>query len=411
MKDEYKTKKQLIGELQEMRRRSVERDRIEEHLRQCNLELNLLCRTGREIVSSLELDTVVTNLLEAVCHNLEAKAGSLWLLDKKTNELVCHKAVGPYRATVEGWRLEPGQGIAGWVLEQTENLKVPDTRTEPRHYDGVSKKVGWEVRSLVAIPLQTKEGTLGVLEVVDERPNHFSNSDVQLLESLSTMAAVAIENAGLYERTRQDAETKTRLLKEINHRIKNSLAVIIGLLGIEQLHAERADPDTFQQIIGDLSQRIQGLVSVYDLLSDSGWLPVKLDELTHRIIKKIIRTAVVEKRVRYHISPSSIRVTPKQANRLALLINELMTNTIKHALADKDCANVDVRISQTNGHISFQFKDDGPGYAEPVLIREQYNIGLDLIQIIAQMDLGGKVLLHNDHGAVTTIHFPAEAQN
>jgi len=408
MNDDNKTRAELIEELQDMRRRLADLDQMKQHLHRSNLELNVLCRTSQHIVSSLEFDTIVTNLLEAACDLMNAKAGSLWLMDTRSNELVCGKAAGPFREIVEGWRLPPVQGIAGWVFVNRTSLNVPDTRLEPRHFNGVSKEVGWEVRSLVAVPLYTKEDTLGVLEIVDHRTDHFRHSDMRILESLAALATIAIENARLYERTRHDAETKSRLLKEINHRIKNSLSVIIGLLGIEQAHAERADPSTFQQIIGNLSQRIQGVVSVYDLLSDSGWLPVKLDELTRRIIQQVIRTSVVEKRVRLQISPSPVLVSPRQAHKLALLINELITNTIKHALVQNESTSVDVDIFQKNGKISLQFKDDGPGYSDNVLIKEKYNIGLDLIQIIARMDLEGDVALQNNDGAVTTIRFPVE---
>jgi two-component sensor histidine kinase len=98
-------------------------------------------------------------------------------------------------------------------------------------------------------------------------------------------------------------------------------------------------------------------------------------------------------------------VTPDQANTLALVINELATNTIKHSQRGEHPPSISVRIEENDGHIFFEFHDDGPGYPEPIFGEEHYNVGLHLVTNLVLRDLGGEVTLRSDHGAVTQIQF------
>jgi two-component sensor histidine kinase len=100
-----------------------------------------------------------------------------------------------------------------------------------------------------------------------------------------------------------------------------------------------------------------------------------------------------------------VRVTPKQANSLALVLNELATNTLKYALAGRPHARITVEITPAEDRIEVEFRDDGPGYPEEVLRLERHSVGLYLIQNIVQYDLLGTLALQNSHGAVTLIRF------
>ncbi|MCK4471612.1 MAG: PAS domain S-box protein, partial [Anaerolineae bacterium] len=114
-------------------------------------------------------------------------------------------------------------------------------------------------------------GIIGVLQVVDTQVDRFQPTDLRLAESLATTAAIAIENARLYEQARQDAETKSVLLDEINHRVKNNLSAIIGLLYTERRYADMDSQATYQSVIQNLVNRVRGLATVHSLLSASGW--------------------------------------------------------------------------------------------------------------------------------------------
>jgi PAS domain S-box-containing protein len=385
----------------------TERKQMEEALQQRNRELALLNRTSQGFNSSLDLDEVITNVLEEVRPLLGVFGASIWLIDPQTGELVCQQASGDHAELVRGWRVPPGVGIVGWVAQHDQSQIVPDTHEDPRHFRKVEQKINLEIRSLLGIPLRTKQTMIGVLEVVDIVPHRFKPTDLTLVESLAATAAIAIENARLYEQTRQDAHTKTMLLQEVNHRVKNNLTAIIGLLHLEQNYMKAENQAAYQPIMQDLISRIHGLAAAHRLLSAGDWFPVLLSELTSKVIDSALQALPLDKQVAVEIISPPIRVSPKLANTLALVINELTTNTVKYAWPAYQSGCIVVRIkSEDDEIVLFEFRDNGRGFPEDVLRLERRSAGWELIQTLVRRGLRGEVSFYNDHGAVTVLRFP-----
>jgi PAS domain S-box-containing protein len=394
-----------------------------EVLQQRNRQLALLNRAGQTFSSTLELDQVLVTILEEVRYLLNVVACSIWLVDPETKsqdgstgELVCRQATGPQSEIVRGWRLALGEGLVGWVAHSGKSLIVPDIWADERHFKGLDQQTGLKLRSILSVPMWTKNEVIGVIQVVDAEVNRFSPADLTLLEPLAATAAIAIENARLYEQARQDAETKAVLLQEVNHRVKNNLSAIIGLLYAERGHTGMTDRPTYQAIMTDLINRIQGMATVHRLLSASEWSPLLLSELAEQIVYSTLRMLPPDKSASVDVSSSPVRVMPDRAHHLALVINELTTNTVKYALPEDGTASITIRIAvegeaTPKGHpILFEFRDDGSGYPEDMLLPDhrRYNVGFDLIQSIVHDGLGGELVLRNDRGAVTTIRFKTE---
>jgi two-component sensor histidine kinase/HAMP domain-containing protein len=217
------------------------------------------------------------------------------------------------------------------------------------------------------------------------------------------------ERKRMYEKAQQDAETKSTLLQEVNHRVKNNLSAIIGMLYAERRHTSAKENALYQAAIQDLISRMQGLATAHSLLTASEWKPLRLNELAKSIVYSVLHTLPHDKRVATKVAPSLLRVPPAQANSLAMVMNEMSTNTVKYALQHKDTGNISVDISmdEHKNMVLLEFRDDGPGYPEDVLQLKRYNTGMYLIQTIVSRDLHGTISLSNDFGAVTTIRFPA----
>ncbi|MCP4539410.1 MAG: sensor histidine kinase [Chloroflexi bacterium] len=228
---------------------------------------------------------------------------------------------------------------------------------------------------------------------------------------LAAQAAIAIRNARLHEQTLKDAETKATLLHEVNHRVRNNLTSIIGLLSLEQ---ERTNVDqvAYQAVMEDLSSRIQGLATVHRMLSDAEWSSLPLSQVAELVIGSTLRALVSDKRVSAKVSPSLVQVTPKYANNLALVFNELTTNSVKYAWPVASTGHIDVRIErqerdgEQDGEILIEFRDDGVGYPDQVLRLEHHSVGWDLIETIVCYGMAGEVILQNEQGAMTIIRFP-----
>ena len=387
-------------ETETLKRKSLERD-----LEQRSRELHLLNRVSQAFISTRDLDSVLATVLEEVRQALDVVACSAWLIDSETDEVVCRQVTDPQSEIVRGWRIPIGQGFVGQVAARGQSLNIPDTLANNQHFKGVDQETGLTLRSILSVPLRVKVFTIGVIQTVDAKVNRFTQADVEVLEALAGTAAIAIENVRLYEQARQDAETKSMLLSEVNHRVKNNLAAIIGLLYAERRHLAGPVQGPYQRIMTDLINRIQGLETVHRMLSASGWAPLPLSELAHQIIHSALQALPTPKQVVVDIESSEIQVSSKQANSLSLVINELTTNMIKYALNERDKGCISVRISLIEEQICFEFMDDGPGYPPDVLSLEQHNVGLYLIKNIVDNDLHGTVTLSNQPGAVTALHF------
>ncbi len=406
----------------------TERKRVEEALQARTRELALLNSAGRAFISSLELDQVLTTVLDQVRRIIEIVACSIWLVDPQSGDLVCREVSSPKDDIVRGWRLAPGQGLVGWVFQHGESLNIPDVRTNNRHFKGVDKQTDLQLRSILGVPLQTKKGVFGVLQLVDEAESRFSPDDTRLAESLATLAAIAIENARLYRQTQQDARIKTALLQEVNHRVKNNLMTISGLFLAEKRHAPAGEQAAVGAAMARLNQRLQGLAEVHSMLSRSEWSPISLPELFSQIIHLTLNSLLAEgQQVQVEVAQTSIEVSPRQAGNLALVINELATNTAKYVLppdAKGTTARITVSLALEGNMIRIEYRDNGPGYPKEMLGLKHYDavrsrspgkaglsVGLYLLQRIVTGTLGGRLSLANDNGAVTTIQFKTEEKS
>lgn len=190
------------------------RKRVEAALRQRNRELALFNRVGRALSSTLDLDEVLETLLQEVRGLLGIVASSVWLVEPETGALVCRHATGPRNEVVRGWRLPAGEGFVGLVARTGESLIVPDTQADDRYFEDVAEESGLILRSILTVPLQVRERVIGVLQAVDTEVNRFDAADRALLEPLAASAAIAVENARLYQAAQQEIAERKRVEAE-----------------------------------------------------------------------------------------------------------------------------------------------------------------------------------------------------
>lgn len=219
-----------------------DRVRAEEALRQRNLELELLNRVGDTLISNLNLNQLLIKILDEVRSIMNVVASSIWLLDTDTKELVCIESVGPGNELVRGWRLLPGEGIVGWVVQHRESLVVNDTGADERHFKGLDKLTGIKMFSILSVPLFIKKEIIGVLQAMDSEVDRFNESHVTLFEPIAASSAIAIENVRLFEEAKREiaererAELKLRESEEIYRALFERNRTIIILV----------DPDSGQ---------------------------------------------------------------------------------------------------------------------------------------------------------------------
>ncbi|MBN1439321.1 MAG: GAF domain-containing protein [Anaerolineales bacterium] len=162
----------------------------------------MMAETTRMIVSSLDLNEVLKEVLSRVVAFLGVEAGSIALIDEASGDLVFRSATGPKAAALQGRRLKPGQGLAGWVVQNGRPLVVADARLDERFDAAFDNQTGFVTRSVACVPILLREQILGAVEVINPLSGAFSEQSVQVLEYLTGLAASAISHAQLFAQTR-----------------------------------------------------------------------------------------------------------------------------------------------------------------------------------------------------------------
>ncbi|MBC8318787.1 MAG: PAS domain S-box protein [Desulfobulbaceae bacterium] len=209
------------------------------------------------------------------------------------------------------------------------------------------------------------------------------------------------------EQLQKYAKTQKTLLGEVNHRVKNNLSAIIGMLHMEEERLEKRD-SIYVGIMHDLVSRIQGLATVHSLLSAGEWQPLALDHLCREIIKVALSTLPQGEKAHLDIQKTNIKIGSDQAHHLALVVNELATNAVKHALTEGNPLQLEVRIRERDtGITDLIFRDNGPGYPREILAGDNSSgsMGVEIIKGIISSNLHGNVNFNSDNGAVTTLSF------
>jgi sigma-B regulation protein RsbU (phosphoserine phosphatase) len=163
--------------------------------------LHTLIEVNALISSSLDLDTILENVMSISKKVMNADASSLMRIDEKTNELIYQVAQGTVGQKLkQEFRLKMGQGIAGTVAQEGKPLLLEDAYTHPKFHRAHDDATGYRTKSMITVPLKIAGRVTGVSQVInrlDGKP--FDKDDLELFISLSSMVAIALENAKMHQ--------------------------------------------------------------------------------------------------------------------------------------------------------------------------------------------------------------------
>lgn len=163
--------------------------------------LDRLLQIMIELGAPLDLDARLAHIVTAAAEILDAETGSLLLADEETNELTFEAVTGEPGQEAIRYRVPPGRGIAGWVVERAEAVIVNDPSDDPRFYRAIDRSTGFGSHTILAVPIIIRSRVIGVLEVINSRhAAGFDASDLRIARALASQAALAIDNANLYAR-------------------------------------------------------------------------------------------------------------------------------------------------------------------------------------------------------------------
>jgi two-component system, sensor histidine kinase PdtaS len=348
-------------------------------------------------------------LVEKLADLLHLRRCALFMLDEESLELIPH---------------EPMYGISP---EETSDLRISlseDELTqrfwqskEPAYYNDVNVAAEpdavqvreWftrlKPRSVIVQTVSVGQQPVGIIFGFDKRDGtNFGAEDSRLIAILATQASVAINNSRLFDQVQLDLDVKTALLQEINHRVRNNLASIVGLLSMELM---RPEPRPTKTVLMNSINRVKSIGQVHTMLSEDSFGAVDFQSIAEAIVGFVTSSWGSGRRVEVEVDGDPVVLDPKRASSLALVVNELITNSLKYAFPGESEGRVEIRSMVEDGEIRVVVRDNGIGLPDGFDLERAGSLGMRIIRNLVRTDLKGRFSVSSERGTVATIVFPA----
>ncbi len=449
-------RKQLQVKNRQLTQEIVERKQVEDALAHHAREMEALYETSLEFNTQLDISTLLNATVQRAARLLGTRGGGLFLImpDGKTLQMAVNynRPGGNLNVT-----LRLGEGMAGRVAQTGEPLMVAD-------YDNWAsrageKPIGVHAKRILSVPLKQGGRVVGVLNVFDdEKTGAFSRDQVQLLELFAGQAAIAIENAKLYEQAQQEIsvrkqaeeriqsyserleemvyarvkeleETQEKLARQeklailgqlaggVGHELRNPLGVISNAVYLLQATSSEADETTKEclDIIAGRVTEAEKIVS--DLLDFSRIRPADIEE--------IAVSALVAEVLERHPPPEGVEVTldlganlphvTVDVQQMRQVLGNLITNACQ-AMSDQGKLTIRAQVEQDQ--ICLSIIDTGHGISpetmekifEPLFTTKTKGIGLGLVVTKHLVEVNGgrmEVESTQGNGSTFTVILPA----
>lgn len=419
---------------------AIENAKLFTHARERLARINALQNIQVAILSTMNLVDRLDLILEHAVAQMRADMGVIFMRDMQTRELygLRQRGTRDLRA-FRDFRLKPGEGAAGWIMERGEPLYLPDARRDERW---VPRQVpdGEGIVSYLGVPLQVEGRTIGVIDVSTRTERLFTDEEINFFNTLASHAAVAIENARLYEQTRAQLEqlrsTQDRLVESerraaigelvagLAHEINNPLTAIMGhsQLLLETV-PEGPSAESWREeldIVSVAAQRIAHIVQEFVKLShvEGGHSEtVSLNGIIENALEKFearpdSQDIAVTKT--FPAEPLFVLANPQLMEQV---LNNILTNSleamphggridVQAGLYDKERVYCSVRDTGYGIPASDLKRVFEPGYTTKIEAGVVRGIGLGLYtaeRIIKTH--GGTIWLESEEGKYTTVKF------
>ena len=339
----------------------IENARLHRETQQRLDEVSALYSFARQMSTSLDMNEVLESSVHSLKQVLRCRSATIWLADPANQTLKIHVAGGLQDKWKNAAQLQWGEGIVSRVASSGKPLYVPDThQTDSTFFDP-------SVRSLLCVPLMVHERVIGALAVGQDVPHAFTLDDERLLTIATAQAAVAIENARLYEDLKERAlnlekayaelqeidRLKDELVQNVSHELRTPLTFVKGYVEM-LLDGDMGQINERQReslsIVAEKTDTIVRLVSDIIFLQQIEHESLQLADLD---LAQVVRRAVQSNQataesahivLESHVAPD---LPPAHADRDR--INQVMDNLIGNA----------VKFSPQGGTITLRVEDAG----------------------------------------------------
>jgi signal transduction histidine kinase len=316
-----------------------------------------LVELSRDLASTLELDALLNRIVKAAAEICEAEAASILLYEERYKQLFFQSSTNLDSPMMGGLRV-PMDSIAGWIVTHKKPLIISDVSQDTRFFGGVAKATNFQSRSILGVPLITKDKTVGVLEAVNKLEGAFSEEDQEMLMVLGAQAAVAIENSRLF--------LQSDLISEMVHELRTPLASLNSatyLLLRPELKREQLQ--NMVEIIQGETRRLSEMATSFLDLSrlESGraqFVPEELN-LTNVLVEcaNITYSSMVERNINFIWDPpKNLPFIYGDKDKLKQVFLNLLSNAVKYNSPE---GTLEMKAGASRGRVSVSIRDTGPG--------------------------------------------------
>ena len=333
-----------------------------------------LIEISRDLASTLDLDTLLDDIVRAAADITQAEAASIMLYDDTARQLYFQVATNIDEPTMRGLIVPLEKSFAGWIVTNRKSLRVEDAHNDERYFSDVEQTIGYSTKSLLGIPLITKNKVVGVLEVVNKKRGRFTDPDESMLTVLGAQAAVAIENARLFQ--------QSDLIAQFVHELRTplaSLSTATYLLIRPEMSREQRD-----QIVNNIHNetlRLNSLASSFlDLARlESGRVQFRktrfsVGDLIYECVD-VMASKAQETSIQIRVEvPGDMPLMEADRDKIKQVILNLLSNAVKY---NRPNGSVIITSNFTDTEESITIQDTGLGIPEesiPHLFEKFYRV-------------------------------------
>jgi PAS domain S-box-containing protein len=383
----------------------TERKKAEEAIKKRKHQLELIHRIQNDIPMNMDIETILKSAAESIARSFRYNKVSVNLLDPKKNEL--EYKVGYHKSGTPppmGHRQKIGEGLIGKAAELRKTIIANDVSKHPSYVVYYQSNT----QSELSIPLFIEDQLVGILDIQDVKKNVFTEEDVSVLQSVANYLAYVINEKQTEEQLMTSLKEKEVLLREIHHRVKNNLQVICSLLSLQSHNIEgKKNIEMFRAS----QDRVKSMALIHEKLYQSQDLArINSREYIQALVSGLYRSYCASPGiVNLKLDVEDISLSVDNAIPCGLILNELVSNSLKHAFPDgkKGWIRVILRSANQND-IVLMVSDNGVGLPESLDIRKTKSLGLHLVTILAEDQLHGEIKLNRNNGTEFRIKLRGE---
>lgn len=216
-------------------------------------------------------------------------------------------------------------------------------------------------------------------------------------------AAIIFRDKTVVHQMEDEIAYRVALIHEVHHRVKNNLQTIISLIGLEAVHTKDEKVKAFAKTI---TSHVRSMNITYDLLSHTGSENVGLKVLISRITDVLLENNCLKETcsISTRVDGDDVILTETTASTVALIVNELVQNSLKYAFKDRKQGQIRLKIEKGASYSWITVQDDGCGFDNKKISRANSGLGLRLISSLVQSSLKGELFIETGENG-TSIRF------